>query len=159
MNLWLAVETMRKGFQDRCTDIPTMAPNNTAYTQWSCHSGLANPVQIVSTPPAPSNGCPITFWASRPCRPTRWLAMLLIKAGCYISSIYIPEAHTIMSFAYDFSVGSGFGCTNPESRIHSNGHPNSSSISETLQYLYTYFLKTMQLDTEPSHSTLSLLYF
>ena len=35
-----------------------MAPNNTAYTQWSCHSGLANPVQIVSAPP--SNGGPIT---------------------------------------------------------------------------------------------------
>ena len=32
------------------------APNDTAYTRWSCHSGLANPVQIVSTPPAPSNG-------------------------------------------------------------------------------------------------------
>ena len=39
-----------------------MAPTNTAYTQWSCYSGLANPVQIVSTPPAPSNGSPITVF-------------------------------------------------------------------------------------------------
>ena len=58
------------------------APNDTVYTRWCCHSGMANPVQIVSTPPAPSNGGPITlFWASRPCGPTGWLAMLLIKAG------------------------------------------------------------------------------
>ena len=58
------------------------APNNTAYTRWSCHSGLANPVQIVSTSPAPSNGCPISvFWTSRPCGPAGWMAMLLIKAG------------------------------------------------------------------------------
>ena len=40
-------------------------------------------VQIVSKPPAPSNGAPIyrLFWASRPCGPTGWLALLLIKAG------------------------------------------------------------------------------
>ena len=38
------------------------APNDTAYTRWSCHSGLANPVQIVSTPPARSNGGPITVF-------------------------------------------------------------------------------------------------
>ena len=44
------------------------APNGTAYTRSSCHSGLANPVQIVSTPPAPSNGGTVTvIWASRSC--------------------------------------------------------------------------------------------
>ena len=65
----------------------TQVPNDTAYTRWSCHIGLVNPMQIVSTPhpppppPAPSNGGPITvFWASRPCGPAGWLAMLLIKA-------------------------------------------------------------------------------
>ena len=59
-----------------------LAPNDTAYTRWGCHSGLANPVQIVSTPPSPSNGGLITvFWASRPCGPAGWLAMLPIKAG------------------------------------------------------------------------------
>ena len=42
-----------------CDDV---SPNDTAYTRWSCHSGLANSVQIVSTPPAPSNGCPITVF-------------------------------------------------------------------------------------------------
>ena len=29
-------------------------PYGRAYTRWSCHSGLANPVQIVSTTPAPA---------------------------------------------------------------------------------------------------------
>ena len=33
-----------------------LAPNDTAYTRWSCHSSLANPVQIVSTPPPPVLG-------------------------------------------------------------------------------------------------------
>ena len=53
-----------------------------AYTRWRYHSGLGNPVQIVSTPPTPSNGGRITyFFASWPCGPAGWLAMLLIKAG------------------------------------------------------------------------------
>ena len=57
------------------------APNDTEYMWWSCHNGLANPMQIVSTPPAPSNGGSITvFLASRPCGPAGWLAMLLINA-------------------------------------------------------------------------------
>ena len=39
-------------------------------------------VQIVSNPPAPSNGGPIyRFWACRPCGPDGWLALLLTKAG------------------------------------------------------------------------------
>ena len=54
------------------------APNDTAYTRWSCHSGLANHVQIVSTPTAMWG--PI-FWASMPYGPAVWLAMLFIKAG------------------------------------------------------------------------------
>ena len=59
-----------------------MPPNDTAYTRWSCHSGLANPVEIESTPLAPSIGGPISaFWASRPCGPVGWLEMLLIKVG------------------------------------------------------------------------------
>ena len=58
-----------------------LAPDDTAYTRWSCHSGLANPVQIVSTPPTPAMGARLLFLASRPCRPAGWMAMLLIKAG------------------------------------------------------------------------------
>ena len=43
---------------------------------------MANPVQIVSTPPAHSNGGLITvFWASQSCGSTGWQVMLLIKAG------------------------------------------------------------------------------
>ena len=36
----------------------------------------------MSKPPAPSNGGPIyNFWASWPCGPSGWLALLLMKAG------------------------------------------------------------------------------
>ena len=39
-------------------------------------------VQIVSNLPGPSNGGPIyRFWASRPCGPAGWQALLLTKAG------------------------------------------------------------------------------
>ena len=39
-------------------------------------------VQIVSKPPDPSHVAPIYgFWASRPCGPAGWLALLLIKQG------------------------------------------------------------------------------
>ena len=60
-------------------DDDVLPPNDTAYMRWSCHSGLANPVQIVATP-AMGARLPF-FWASRPCGPTGWLLMLLIKAG------------------------------------------------------------------------------
>ena len=78
-NAFVVSEAIRDILYDR----PEMkAPNDTAYTRWICHSGLANPVQIVSAPPAPSNGGPITtFWVSRPCGPAGWLAMFLIKAS------------------------------------------------------------------------------
>ena len=59
-----------------------LAPNDTAYTRWSCHSGMANHVQIVSTPPAPSNKSPITIvCASQSCGPAVWLLQLFIKVG------------------------------------------------------------------------------
>ena len=44
------------------TEYISQVPNDTAYTRWSCHIGLTNPVQIVSTPSAPSNGDPITVF-------------------------------------------------------------------------------------------------
>ena len=43
-------------------DAEYMVPNDIAYTRWSCHSALASHVQILSTPPAPSKGSPITFF-------------------------------------------------------------------------------------------------
>ena len=63
-------------------DQKDIAPNDTAYTRWSCHSGLANLVQILSTPPAPSNGGPTNVFLGKPAmRSTGWLVMLLTKAG------------------------------------------------------------------------------
>ena len=41
------------------------APKDIAYMRWSCDSGMANPVQIVSIPPAPSNGGPINHCSTR----------------------------------------------------------------------------------------------
>ena len=55
-------------------DLVLMAPNDTAYTRWSCHSGLANLVQIVSTPPAPSNGAPITVFFGQAGHAAHWIA-------------------------------------------------------------------------------------
>ena len=66
-------------FPNELTKRWNMVPNNTAYTRWRCHIGLSNLVKIVSTP---QQWCTIyCFWASRPCRPTGWLALLLIKAA------------------------------------------------------------------------------
>ena len=68
-----------RALQKRVRTVPEIRGRT---VRWSCHSGLANPVQILSTPPASSNGGPITIlWASRPCGPAGWLAMILIKAG------------------------------------------------------------------------------
>ena len=47
-------------------EVGIKATNDIAYTRWSCHSGLTNSVQIVSTHPALSNGGPITiFWQAK----------------------------------------------------------------------------------------------
>ena len=68
----------RTGTVDELTEQYIPAQKDTVYTRWICHSGMANPVQIVSTPPAPSNGVPITdFWASQSCGSAEWL----VKAG------------------------------------------------------------------------------
>ena len=63
----------QEGGVDVVVDGLVVAPNDTAYTRWSCQSGLANPVQIVSTPPAPSNGGQITV-LGKPAMRTRWMA-------------------------------------------------------------------------------------
>ena len=65
---------------DERDDEGIMAPKYTAYMWWSCHNGMINPVQMVSTPPAPSNGCPITVLGQAG-GTDGWLAMLLIKAS------------------------------------------------------------------------------
>ena len=64
-----------------CTEV-FVAPKDTASMWWSCYSGMANHVHIMSTSPAPSNGGPITvFWARQSYRPAGWMVLLLIKAG------------------------------------------------------------------------------
>ena len=56
-----------------------MAPNDTAYKRWSCHSGLKLLCKLCRTSPPPAMGARFTvFWA---CGPAGWLALLLTKAG------------------------------------------------------------------------------
>ena len=54
-----------------------MAPNDTAYKRWSCHSELKMLCKLCRTSPARFT----VFWACRPCDPAGWLALLLTKAG------------------------------------------------------------------------------
>ena len=64
------------------TDTIILAPNDTAYKHWSCHSGLKLLCKLCRTSPPPAMGARFTvFWACRPCGPAGWLALLLTKAG------------------------------------------------------------------------------
>ena len=61
-----------------------LAPNDTAYKRWSCHSGPMLLCKLCRTLPAPpSNGGPINrlFGYAGHAGPAGWLALLLIKAG------------------------------------------------------------------------------
>ena len=56
-----------------------MAPNDTAYKWWSCHSRQELLCKLCRTLPRPAMGARFTvFWA---CGPAGWLALLLTKAG------------------------------------------------------------------------------
>ena len=71
------VETM-----DQKTDVTKLAPNDTAYKWWSCHSRQELLCKLCRTLPPPAMGARFTvFWACRPCGPAGWLALLLTKAG------------------------------------------------------------------------------
>ena len=54
-----------------------MAPNDTAYKRWSCHSRLKLLCKLCRTSPP---DLPF-FWECRPCGPTGCLALMLTKAG------------------------------------------------------------------------------
>ena len=59
-----------------------IAPNDTAYKRWSCHSGFKLLCKLCRTSTPPAMGARFTvFWACRPCGPAGWLALLLTKAG------------------------------------------------------------------------------
>ena len=66
---------------DRYTSV-IVAPNDTGYKRWSCHSGLKLLCKLCRTSPPPALGARFTvFLACRPCGPAGWLALLLTKAG------------------------------------------------------------------------------
>ena len=63
-------------------DSKEVGPNDTAYKQWSCHSGYKLLCKVCRNLPPPAMAARFTvFWANRPCGPARWLALLLIKAS------------------------------------------------------------------------------
>ena len=63
-------------------DTKMLAPNDTPYKRWSCHSGLKLLCKLCRTSPPPAMGARYTvFWACQPCGLAGWLALLLTKAG------------------------------------------------------------------------------
>ena len=91
-----------------------MAPNDTAYKQWSCHSGLKLLCKLCLTLPPPAMGAQFTvFWA---CRHAGWLALLLTKVGdveanpgpttlnkqVWICDICHKQIHTTQNFKWSW---------------------------------------------------------
>ena len=74
-----------KGYMEVNDDVENetrQATNDTAYKQWSRHSGLKLLCKLCRTSPPPAMGARFTvFWACRSCGPAGWLALLLTKAG------------------------------------------------------------------------------
>ena len=67
---------------DEINYLSDMAPNDTTYKRWSCHSGLKLLCKLCRTSPPQAMGARFTvFWACLPCGPAGWLALLLTKAG------------------------------------------------------------------------------
>ena len=69
----------KKSDHFRTASMIAVAPNDTAYKRWSCHSGFKLLCKLCRTSPPPAMGARLTvFWA---CGPAGWLALLLTKAG------------------------------------------------------------------------------
>ena len=66
------------GAIDSAAELYHLAPNDTAYKRWSCHSGFKLLCKLCRTSPAPSNGGPIYRFFGHD---YGWLALLLTKAG------------------------------------------------------------------------------
>ena len=70
------------GILERADDSQDLAPNDTAYKRWSCHSGLRLLCRLCRTTRHQHWGPYFPFFGPcRPCRPAGWLALLLTKAG------------------------------------------------------------------------------
>ena len=69
-------------FEEKVDDVVPLAPNDTAYKRWSCHSGLKLLCKLCRNFPSPANGGPIYRFLGMPAmQPAVWLALLLTKAG------------------------------------------------------------------------------
>ena len=85
-----------------CTvDMIYLAPNDTAYTRWSCHSKLKLPCKLCRTFPPQQWGLDLpVFLACRPCGPAGWLALLLTKASCRDQSDTLNKQVWICDFCH-----------------------------------------------------------
>ena len=59
---------------DESTEVNNVAPNDTAYKWWSCHSGLKLLCKLCQTSPPPAMGARFTVFLGMPAMRTRWLA-------------------------------------------------------------------------------------
>ena len=101
-----------------------LAPNDTAYKRWSCHSELKLLCKLCRTSPPLAMGDRFTvFWACRPCGPAGWLALLLTKAGDVETNpgpttlnkkVWI-DIHKVQQ---DWTLGAPQMCRYPPSTIH-----------------------------------------
>ena len=67
---------------DGCNDNDDMAPCDTTYKRWNCHSGHKLLCKLCRTFPPSALGARFTvFCASPPCGHAGWMARLLINAG------------------------------------------------------------------------------
>ena len=67
--------------KDSMDEYEIMAPNDTAYKRWSCHSGINLLCKLCRTSPPPAMEAQFTFFVCRPCGSAGWLALLLTKVG------------------------------------------------------------------------------
>ena len=81
MNIWFMCLTYSAPTEQRGGTL-LKAANDTVHNWWSCRSGHKLLCKLCRTFPPPAIGARFTFfWASRPCGPAGWLALLLTKAG------------------------------------------------------------------------------
>ena len=55
-------------------DVEIVAPNDTAYKRWSCHSGFKPLCKLCRTSPPPAMAARFTVFLGMPAMRTRWMA-------------------------------------------------------------------------------------
>ena len=124
-----------------------MAPNDTTYKRWSCHSGNKLLCKMCRHIPPPSNGCPINrFWVSWPCGPAGWQALLLINTGDVETNPGPTPSHKrvwICDICYK------------QIHVRTQHHPTPPDSGPNTLPTYTTNITTTQTQTHVPHSPCS----